>query len=107
MNRSARLARIKEYRQQLIAEIGTISIDDAARALHKERKFVTNAMDTGKLPFIQLGKQRRIRVVDLEAFLAALARESQARAAARTGSKPKPPLSSLRHTDPGVAALFV
>lgn len=106
MDRSARLARIKEYRQQLIAEIGTISINDAARALHKQRKFVTHALDAGKLPFIQLGKQRRIRVVDLEEFMASLARESTARAAARLGKRPQPPRSSLRYTDRGVAALF-
>jgi excisionase family DNA binding protein len=72
MSRSrARTLRIRQYRDELIAEIGLLSIGEAARALRRRKAFVVKLIETGQLRCVQWGtRQRRIRVADLEQFLA-------------------------------------
>jgi excisionase family DNA binding protein len=109
MSRSARLARIKRYREELIAEIGYLTIEETARALRRGRRYVAALLDSGLLPHSRDGKRRKIRVVDLEAFMAKnsvpSATEPDVRMRHRHGHKS--PLPALKPSDdPDIAALF-
>jgi excisionase family DNA binding protein len=109
MDRSARLARIKRYREELIAEIGYLTIQEAARALRRRREYVVKLLDSGVLPHTTDGKRRKIRVVDLEALMARNSGpslpEPDVRMRHRHGHKSPVPVLKPS-TDPDIAALF-
>jgi len=67
MSRSARLARIKRYREELIVEIGYLTIEETL-ALRRGRRYVAALLDPGLAAALP-GRQaaQRSRVVDLEA----------------------------------------
>ncbi len=85
----ARTLRIKQYRDELVAEIGLLSLEEAARALRRRKAFVVELIESGRLRCVEWGHQRRVRVADLEQFLAQM-------------SEPSPPVADprLKHRAP-------
>lgn len=106
---SARIRRIRRYREQLIAEVGALSISETALALRKGREHVRQLLDSGVLPYIKEGKRRRIRVIDLERYLASTVRSGLPEPDIRMRHKHRrpAPISHLKlSSDPDIAALF-
>ena len=46
-----------------------LTAEEVAKALHVSRSYAYKLLDEGKIPFIQIGKSRRIHPDDLEKFI--------------------------------------
>lgn len=67
---SARLSRIRKYREEMLAEMGYLTVKEVATALRCRKERVVQLIATGLLAAVQDGKYRKIRVVDLERYMA-------------------------------------
>ena len=54
--------------------VQTLTITEAAEALRINSKTMYDHFNRGELPYVVVGKRRRIRVTDLEAYLEKSAR---------------------------------
>jgi excisionase family DNA binding protein len=59
----------EEQSAQTVTNSLLVSVVDAARILSLSRSTVYELMYSGKLPSVKIGGSRRIRVMDLEAFV--------------------------------------
>jgi excisionase family DNA binding protein len=49
--------------------VRTLTIDETAEALRVHRDTVHKMMNSGELPYVTVGKRRRVRISDLEKIL--------------------------------------
>ena len=54
--------------------VQTLTLAEAAEALRIHRATVYEMIDRGELPYVKVGKRRRVRVGDLETYLEKSAR---------------------------------
>ena len=59
------------YADEVFDELEALPVKEAARLLHVSEPTIRKHIKTGELPGILIGRCRRVRRVDLEAFLQA------------------------------------
>jgi excisionase family DNA binding protein len=56
-------------KREIPRQIQTLTIEETAAALRIGRRTVYEMMDRGELPYVTVGKRRRVRVSDVEKIL--------------------------------------